>query len=551
MATKSLRRAGSILTCLTLFGASACGKKPKDGGGGRAVGKVEQAFLDASAATGVPVRFLMAAGYVESRLVAENATSNYVSLDNSTDPVPRGTVMTQTAFGLTYEKIGLDPAKEGSTTLEVQIEAYARWVASSLSSGGISLAPNPVSREEKHYWLENLALLHRSGVEGVRAVQVMFAREMIATLNDGFTWQDPRGDEILKLAAETPPIDIDAADYPQSGKNWFKIPSRRGLDLQSVRYFQLATLPSGTVINDPVRIEVIHCPLTLSACLELQTRSQDGDAQLGSYVYLSAHYVIPSDVDVYDPDPLDVLQVAPHDQAVTITDGRGENVKVQDAIVIMLTGNSGRTVAGTRQPAVPTWFSNGQLMAMSDLINQLCTKLSTKDENPINRDDCLKTEGDRGIQFRHQGDSEEYRWGDIADFDATIFNAYIRNAGGLSDEVAFELKNGNREFRAGTQVPLTVLFNSSAREVQIERLRRCQSGKLIWETVSNEQVRAGNRVVVAKPFFDSGPNHSGEQFFRARVYGADTKLTGWAIESVNLTGYDKEPSFASEKNCGG
>lgn len=539
---------GSVLLS-TLLGLSACGEKSKKGGGGRAVGKVENAFNLASAKTGIPVRFLMAAGYLESRLVPDNATSNYVSLDNSAESVARGTVITQTAFGLSYEKLGLDATKTNSSTIEVQIEAYSRWLSTTLKESGVTLTANPRTQEEKFYWIENLALLHRQGVEQRRAVQVMFARELVNVLNTGFIWQDPRGDETLHLAKETPAINIDGTDFPQSGKNWFKLTYSNGIDLRDVPYFRLATLPNGTVTNNPRRVEIIHCPLTLSACLELQTRSQDGDAELGSYVYLSAHYAIPSDADIYDRRP--IIQVASHNQAVTLTDSRGENVKVQDAIVIMLTGNSGRTVAGTRQPAIPTWFTSNQLKAMAGLINDVCTLLSTQEQDPVNREECMKPEGDLGLHFRRQGSSEEYRWGDIADFDETIFNAYVRNPGGLSDEVAFELAQGNREFVAGANIPLTVMFNSSAREVQFERLNRCQSGKLVWVPVRIQQVRGENRAAFAEAYFDSGPNRNGEQFFRARVYGKDTKLMGWAIEQVFIKGYEKDPTFASEKYCDG
>lgn len=526
-----------------------CGKKSSAGGGGRPVGQVERAFIKASQATGVPVRFLMAAGYAESRLVPDNATSNYVALDNPSAAVARGTVMTQTAFGVTFEKLGLDPSKEESKTLAVQVDAYARWVQATLKANGVTLSSDPNTAEEKYYWIENLALLHRDGLSERRTVQIMFARELISVLNEGFTWQDTKEDRAMHLAKESPAINVNAPDFPQSGKNWFKLDHSIGIDLVDVPYYKLATLPSGTVTNDPRRIEVIHCPLSLSACLELQTRSQDGDASLGSYVYLAAHYVIPSDSDVYQPSPVRIIQVAPHNQAVTLTDSRGENVKIQDAVVIMLTGNSGRTLSGTRQPAIPTWFSDSQLKAMSSLINDVCTLLSTKDTNPVNRDECMQTDGDLGIRFRHQGPSEEYRWGDIADFDETIFNAYLKNPGGLTDEVAFELAKGSREFQAGTAIPLTVLFNSSAREVQLERLSRCQSGKLIWEPVHIEQVRGETRAVIEESYFDAGPNFDGEQFFRARVYGRDTKLAGWSIAQVFLHGYEKEPTYAAEKYC--
>jgi hypothetical protein len=535
-----------MIATLTAVGLINCGDKPGQGPGGRPIGKVETAFIAASQATGVPVRFLIAAGYLESRLVPTIATSNYVSEDDS--EVARGTVMTQSAFALSQETLGLDPTKPASATLVVQIEAYARWLAAKFKESGLALTASPRTQEDKFYWIENLALLHRKGADQRRVVQVMFARELIAILNEGFVWQDPASGETLTLDKETPPIDVEALDFPQSGKNWFKLTPGPG-EIEDTPYFKLASSSNTEVINEARRVEVIHCPLTLSACLELQTRSRDSDAQVGSYVYLSAHYAIPSDFEIYKPARMQALQVAPLTAAITITDSAGESVAIQDAIVIMLTGNSGRTVGGTRQPAVPTWFRNNQLMAMSSLINDICTRLSERETNPVNREECMKPEGERGVRFRNQGTSEDYRWGDIADFDDTIFNAYVRNPGGLSDEIAFELARGNREFQADADIPLTVLFNSSAREVHIERLSRCQGGKLVWETVANRPVRGTNREVFAEGYFDSGPNGDGEQFFRARVYGKDTKLVGWAIEQVYIKNYEKEPKFASEKSC--
>src|SRR4051812_28705974 len=80
-------------------------KKGGGGGGGARVGNVEGAFLKASKATSVPVRFMMAAGYLESRLASQNATANYLSIGNGDQTVPRGTLMTQTAFGMTFQTL--------------------------------------------------------------------------------------------------------------------------------------------------------------------------------------------------------------------------------------------------------------------------------------------------------------------------------------------------------------------------------------------------------------------------------------------------------------
>lgn len=531
----ALFRLSTAILALTLA-LAGCGKKSEDdGGGGSRKGEVQAAFDQAARDTGVPARFLMAAAWVESRMAPDNASANYVSIGTEAEPILRGTLMTQTAFGQTYTALGLDASKPESEQLETQVAAYARWVASSLAAGGVTLAKSPKTPEDKFYWIENLALLHRKGLTNRRNVQVVFAKELINTLNEGFLWQDPRNGERLELDKESPPIDV--AKFPQNGQNWFAL-NQLDAQLYVATYLPLVTVPADEFENKPRRVEVIHCPLTLSACLELQTRAEESD------VHLAAHYIIPADKTVFSK----VLQVADHKQALVLTNDKGENVPVNDAIVIMLAGNSGRTVKGTRMPAIPTWFTDQQLRMMAQVVNDVCTLIAQKDTS-VNRDECMATSGDKGVRFHHQGKSEEYRWGDIPDYDDTIFDAYVRSPGGLGGEVAFEFKKGDRAFKAGSEIPLTVLFDSQARTVELERLSRCEGGKLVWEPVRIQQVRGEKRVTFDETLHDSGPNKNGDQFFRARVYGRDGKLIGWSIDQIFLSKFEPDAAFASDKSC--
>lgn len=518
-----------------------CGKKSKDGGGGGpSVGKVEEAFMLAAEETEIPVRYMMAVGYLESRLAPQKATSNYITIGKEDEPVARGTLLTQTAFGLTFEQLGLDESKEQSALLETQIAAYAKWLSGELQKADLKLTSDPVSPDDQFEWIQNLALLHRKGVAQRRNVQIVFARELIEILNNGFVWQDPRNGEQLVFEKEDPEIEINSEDFPKTGRNWLAL---NDLDdaaqIYTATYLPLATVPTSQIENKPTRVEVIHCPLTLSACLELQTRNEESD------IRLAAHYVIPQDRRIFTK----VVQVALHKEVIMVTNAKGEDVAVQDAIVIMLVGNSGRSVSGARNPAIPTWFSDRQLRSMAQVVNDVCT-LMAQSNSEVDRDECMSTTGDKGVQFRAQAESEEYRWGDIADFDRTIFDAYIKNPSGLSSEVGFEFEDDYRQFEAGEEIPLALAFDSSARKLELERLNRCPNGKVVWEPVRITSVQAQKQATFYEIFYDSGPNRNGDQFFRARMYGKDGRLTGWTIDQIYLENFDPEPSVASEKYCG-
>jgi len=278
---------GAFVWVLAAFAAvlatTGCGDKPKGkGGGGKPrVGHVEGAFLTAAGQSGVPARFLMAAAYVESGVQPKNATANYVSTGNDDQTVARGTVMTQTAFGLTFAELGLDPAKADSALLETQVSAYAQWVAQ--KTEGLNLPPNPTTPEEKFAWIENFAHLHRQGLRERRNVQILFAREMIGALNTGFVWQDPdRNGEALELTKENPPLSVES--FPTTGQNWLRLtedPSPQGIYLAT--FLPLVTVSTGEFQNKPKRVEIIHCPLSLSACLELQTRTADSEVHLAAH----------------------------------------------------------------------------------------------------------------------------------------------------------------------------------------------------------------------------------------------------------------------------
>src|SRR5690606_28972995 len=154
----------------------------------------------------------------------------------------------------------------------------------------------------------------------------------------------------------------------------------------------------------------------------------------------------------------------------------------------------------------------------------------------VTLESCTDVGGAKGVTFQNQGMSEEHRWGDIADYDTTIFAAYIRNPMGMRTGVAFEFARGQKTFSSGSVLPLQILINPEVRRVELEKLERCVDGRVVWVPIGSEQVMNERTIHFAKKIYDSGPNRNGDQFFRVRVTGADGKLAGWAIDQVHLRG---------------
>ncbi|MEN9836122.1 MAG: hypothetical protein RL011_2315 [Pseudomonadota bacterium] len=537
-----------MLISMTAFTMAACGMSGNGRGpAGPGGSSIEAAFYRAASTTGMSARMMMAVGYLESRLSATNAVVNYRGPDallGDAPPLGRGTIMTQSAFGVPLTSLGLDGSKSESASLEAQIDAYAHWLEQQFKEAGVSLNPNPNSSEDKFYWISNLAKVHRRGMDQRRNVQILFARELVQLLNRGFIWQDRRTGAKLELPKEGERLTIEK--FPVNGQQWFRLVTpNSGADL-GVTPLPLVPVAVTGGTNKPNHVEVIHCPLNLSACLELQTRANDSE------VKLAGHYIVPpilpNDAG-NDPVLNGIFQVADYSQTLTVTDEQGNPKLIEDAVVIVLTGNSGRIQEGSRQPALPNWLTDGQLRAMAQVISNVCTAMSQT--NPIvKRDECLSMGGSKGVRFRRQLDGRPYVWGDIADFDFTIMQGYLTNPGGLSTDVQFDASSNGRVYQAGDSMPLTVLFDSAARILELERLARCPSGRVVWEPLRIAQVRAQTRLTMNEVIHDSGPNRNGEQFFRLRAYGGDGHLVGWTIGNVLLRSYEKEEIFASDRYCG-
>ena len=513
----------------------ACGEEKSHHPSPSGASGIEGAFQRAAQENGIPKRFLMAVGYLESRLIPDRGSANYVSLDPQTGPVLRGTVLTETAFGLPLNVLGLDPAKPESSSLEIQINAYAQHVAKTLTAKGVVLSPQPTTPDQIFQWIELFATIHRQGMTQRRNVQILFARELISILNQGFLWQDPTRDAHIELPPETQQINSDA--FPINARNWLKL-TERDSELRLATYLPLVTVPSGENRDQPRRIEVIHCPLSLSGCLELQSRLEE------SQVKLSAHYILSDDKTLMNR----AIQVADNSEGLPMTESNGLTTVHKGSVVIMLVGASGRIVKGVRSPATPTWFNDYQLRTMGQLVNDLCTLFAQK--NPeIKRDECMSIGGDKGVKFHVQKASEEFTWGLIPDYDPTIFDAYIKNPSGLNSEIAFDPQIGKQPSFAGQNIPFKIHFDSESKIIEVERLSRCALGEVLWEPIRHLQVRNLTDTTLSESFYDSGPNRDGIQYIRVRIYAKDGKLLGWATQKIGLTKYESDPYNASDKHC--
>lgn len=522
-----------ILLSALLALAAGCGsRKPGEGGGGPTAGKTETAFVDAAVQYGIPVRMLLAVAFKESGMNPLPGSSTYVTSENVL-----GISLAETAFGLSRKKIGL-PEEDSSNVLEVQIDAYAKWVAEALEEKDLNLDPNSREPDELYNWIWQLAQLHRDGQNTRRNVQILFTMELMAKLNYGDFWQDPESGETINLEKESTPLSIDK--FPAHIRENMRLFTGAS-DVYAAQYFELTWQQSNDLRNVPNHIRVIHCPFSLSACLELQNPTEEKDA-----IRLNAHYVIPPDKSVVQKP----LQIAQHRSVLLLTDNRGEPESVQDALIVMLTGNSGSYAKGQRIRTNPKWFNPYQLQQMGTIIRNVCPRIQADINENLDISKCVSPRGDGGIRFYHQGNSEQYQWGDIPDFDESIFQAYVDTPDALGGQARFQFPDGKNVYNATQPVSFNVRFIKGTAKVVLEHMESCPDGKLIWAVKEQQLVRNTDVRGFQTTLFYKGPNGNGQHFFRTMVYDKEGNLQGWNIEDIYLRNYDDEfGPGANPKEC--
>jgi len=529
--TFAIRLLAAITTCVALTAAlHACGARKGDtSASAPSMNEFERAMAKQADAHGIPLRFMLAVAMYESNITSQPSRIPYVGQDRKS----LGFTVAETAFGVSRATLGLTDADTGDDFM-VQASAYAAWIGGQVKD--LKLNANPQTAEEKYNWLWQLANLHRLGDEYTRENRVIWATGLMNLMNNGHVWQDASGKNRVVLAKENPPMDV--MNFPNEGQKWMTLNLEQG-ELRNTKQLELITHP-GNQVNTPTHIEVIHCPLNLSACIEIQnaTDGQD-DARLRT------HYIIPQD-DTIVSRP---LQTSPHEFAVEHTNNDGSSRLIDDAIVIMLVGNSGRYDRnGVRVNANPTWFTPWQLKEMGKLAHRIC-QVITQSSEATSVSDCLNSRHENGIRFHFQHpQAESYKWGEIPDFDEIIFNQYVKDTN-TDGEAVFEFPNAAKRVDAGDEFEFSVRFPVTSRRVVIERAVRCPNQKIVWATTQSIAVNAKSKKTFNYEIYDGGPNGDGHYFLRALAYDNDENLVGWAVDDLFVENFDTSTKAGDAKAC--
>lgn len=504
----------TFLTCLGLaFMLQQCGEEEEELPVEEQAesSTIEREFALAGTTHNIPSRLLLAVAFLESN-IAEKPT-HAVYLGRRVIP-PNG----ETAFGISRAALEL-PAETG-VDLQTQSDAYARWLAYNVEK---LLVKDPQTDEEKMQWIFELARLHRK----TNDTRALFARELIAILNKGFTWYDQRRHEYLTFPPESPSIDV--TQLSKASQN------RLQVDLKSAqsnlaRTLVLPNRSGGSSPQQPYAVEIVHCPFGLSACLDLQINDNPS-----STFALGAHYAIPQNTDLVDFP----LQVSLHDEAVSYLDGDGNIIKSSDKVRIMLVGYSGRISSSKLQFVNPDWSSKWQLKTMGLLINDLCGELDKKRPTTLPQDGSYACPViGQGVSVAHQKADEPFIWGQLFDYDPVIIASYLDTAKPQLDDTTLQLGEHGEMVEVGQPIGMNLQFNEAAIHLEMTRMFRCPDGNVLWSPVERAEVQGDtNYQFYNKRYWDGGANNTGEQFFKVKVYGKDNSFLGWDVVKLMVKNF--------------
>lgn len=507
---------------------TACGKGSSDNSAPPVLPPIQQALATTSTSERIPADILASILWKESGLSASASTTLYGGSNTALGPT-----LSETAMGLSRETLGLDDSLE-SSTIPVQMAAYGKWLRAGLDAQNLALPTDIIRPDDVYDWAWNIARLHYPDSSSPKNLQILFALELIETLNEGFIWQDPSSEERLELRKRTPKLEISSFSAPIQSNLQF---DSRASEILAADYLQLTYYNESNMLNRPRRIEIIHCPFTVSACLGNQLDAKNPAP-------LQAHYLIPTDYTML-PRPVKVL---PHSTPLRRLNEKGEVQNVTDAVVIMLVGNSGRYINGERTQVNPSWYTKEQLSDLGKVIIGLCQALPR--ENPaFSAADC-STIG-KGIVFMDANRHQNFQLGDIPDFEASIFESLVLNPGNINGAVNAALPGNARTFAAGASVPVEFTFIKGTARLEVQKLERCSSGKTVWVAKATEQLRGVDRKTIDIVLYDDGPNNNGQQFIRAMAYAADGSFMNWSNIDYFLTGYEKNVVFSNSPACAG
>lgn len=474
---------------------------------------------------GIPPRFALAVAYMESGLSPQPSTALYVTSATEKTESAVGFPQTETAFGVSTIQLGLqgDPQKND---LIVQFKAYADWLKTSFEDNEIDLPFAPSTVAEKVAWIYEMSQFHRAGTRSKATVRTVFFHELARVLNEGFYWQDPVTGQSIVLAPESNEITKESA--PDNFKDYFELRDRRS-EINIAQRLGLSEV-LGVEGNQPNHLEIIHCPLSLSSCLAIQSKSSSEN------VKMEAHYVIPNDTLTFDRP----IQIMDHSNSARLTDENG-NIQVRsDAIVIMLVGPSGRLEEGARKYANPKWLSRGQLQELVLVASQVCDWLAEK--KLADYEKCMTIPASSGAG-RNAGEVKvrtpsgaAFRWGDLPDYDSLIFYNYFNARGDkLGGSAAFE--QDYIKVRKGVDFTMQLNFFQGVRTVVYETLVLCGDNSMRWNKFGDHTMRGETSHRLTYKFWDKGPNGNGVHYIRAKVYDAGS-LVGWDMAEVYLTDFN-------------
>ena len=511
------------LTAVILLGCGGSQEENESGRGG--MSPAQKAFALSSMEYKIPARFLVAVGFIESHLKPKKSNSIYNNKLIGPD-------IGQSAFGIARDELGILNGVSGDK-LSVQVAAYSRWVSTKMSGG---LVFNIQDDDDKFSWVWFLAGLHRQD----DSTRILFAKELIEKLNSGFHWIDPDTQKVVPFQAENPPIDVsNLRSVSQKRLKLSQSPSPE--DVPSAQFVVLRYQHDLKKEQVPNGIEVIHCPFSFSACIEMQT--QKAELQEADPFWLGAHYIIPQDHTI-SKNP---LQIYLHKYAVPRINSEGGLSYSKDKIVVMLTGIPGRYISGNRSPANPTWLTPWQLQRMGYLVNDICLNLE-KRNSKVEFNKCKKN-----TIFHHVEGDQVFKWGDISDYDFRIFNEYVQHRNLASGKVMFEFPGDRKIFSKEENVSLNLSFGLQAHHIQLERLIRCpNTNRVMWTIVAKEDVRARKSLIFEKAIYDAGPNLNGTHYFRAKVYGKNgtlSELLGWDLSSVFIHDFEPGSPILTADDC--
>jgi hypothetical protein len=521
---------GLTVSCTIL---THCGARPGSSDAAPPVGKIEQAFAHASTNSGIPVRVLMAIGFLESRLQTQSQSALYANGHSAAIDSTVG--YGQSAFGLALPTQHLQAASSANNSSELvtQIEAYGLMLKDRLKPTGTA---NSTTSAEKMSTILQLAAVHRGDGQQNRKVWSIFAMEVMNVLNQGFATTDLTTGEKITLEKESTPMRVDdmPANYQQDLALY-----PVAAEIRAARFFDIAAPADSLGTNKPDHIEVIHCPFSFSACLQLQASQYDSTSSLGT------HYIVATEND----HVLGTLQVARHNEPVTLLNRDGTNDVVTNRIVIMLTGVSGVYQNGIRRVANPLWINDTQLNNLGLVVPQICTRMQR--DFGINESICRSPgAGPNSIQFR-VSNTANYHWGDVPDFDPMIFWPYFVPGSGVFGNTTLTQESPTTTVSAETAYNIVAQFKPNTKRIALERLVRCAADNhVVWESIETTPVRNLSSYSFQLKWNDAGVNGNGEQYYRIKAMGDNNQFLGWGQTRILLDKFEKSPSGDSyAKEC--